>query len=227
MSAHPAKFLLWLWHAARIIFVAALVFWTLTIVAGFFAPPISTLMWGRHMTFQTVNRQYVPLNRISPQVPAAVIMSEDGQFCRHHGVDWQALTVVIDRVRGPNRGASTLAMQVAKNMLLWPGRSYIRKAMEIPLAVILDALWGKKRLLEIYLNIAEWGDGIFGIEAAAKAYFGKPALALSARESAFLAAALPNPLLRNPGRPGRRQLMLASIIQSRMAGAGAWLECLR
>ncbi len=206
----------------------------LAIVAGLIvlwrsAPPVSTLMLARWATFRSVDRAYVPLSRISPLLIAAVITSEDGQFCRHHGVDWGALNEVISDADedGPSRGASTITMQTAKNLFLWPQRSSIRKALEIPLALVIDRVWGKKRVLEVYLNIAEWGDGLFGAEAAARRYFRKSAADLTQREASLLATALPNPILRDPSQPKRRQLVLAAINASRVAAAEGHLGCVR
>jgi monofunctional biosynthetic peptidoglycan transglycosylase len=192
-------------------------------------PPVSTLMLARWVTFRGVERTYVPLSRISPKLIAAVVTSEDALFCRHHGVDWGALNEVISEADedGPSRGASTITMQTAKNLFLWPQRASIRKALEIPLAMVLDRAWGKKRVLEVYLNIAEWGDGLFGAEAAARRYFHKSATDLTQREASLLATALPNPILRNPSRPKRRQLILAAINAGRVVGAEGYLECVK
>ncbi|MCB1525116.1 MAG: transglycosylase domain-containing protein, partial [Rhodoblastus sp.] len=122
-----------------------------------FAPPVSTLMLARYVTGRPVVRDYASLDRISPALVASVVMSEDAKFCRHHGVDWDALGEVLDDEDGPSRGASTITMQVVKNLFLWPARSAIRKAVEIPLALVLDIVWPKRRIMEVYLNIAEWG----------------------------------------------------------------------
>lgn len=194
-----------------------------------FLPPVSTLMMARWAQMRSVDRSYVGLNRISPNLEAAVVMSEDGQFCRHEGVDWTALSGVIGAAAGgmPSRGASTIPMQTVKNLFLWPSRSLIRKGVEIPLALILDLVWPKRRILEAYLNIAQWGDGVFGAEAAARLYFHKHASALSAREAALLATSLPNPFLRNPSHPRRLQLLLTQRLEGRMRGSAPWLECLR
>ncbi|MGE3646120.1 MAG: monofunctional biosynthetic peptidoglycan transglycosylase [Beijerinckiaceae bacterium] len=192
------------------------------------APPVSTLMLGRWAAFRPVERQWVPLERISPNLIAAVVMSEDGQFCRHNGVDWKALDEQINAEDGPARGASTIPMQVAKNLFLWPQRSFIRKGLELPLALVLAKAWPRRRILEVYLNIAEWGDrGLFGAEAAARRYFGKSAVNLTRREAALLATALPNPFIRNPARPRRHHLKLAQINMARARGAGPWLDCLK
>jgi monofunctional biosynthetic peptidoglycan transglycosylase len=187
-------------------------------------PPVSTLMLSRWLSGQGAERTYVPLSAISRQLPAAVIASEDARFCQHGGVDWSALHEVISDEDGPSRGASTIPMQVAKNLFLWPSRSYVRKALEIPLALVLDLIWSKRRMIEIYLNIAEWGEGTFGAEAAARRHFGKSARELTRREAALLAASLPNPLVRNPGRASVRLRALAGRVQARMEGTP--VECL-
>lgn len=194
------------------------------------APPVSTLMLARYVTGRPVVRDYVTLERIAPALVAAVVMSEDAKFCRHGGVDWQALGDVLDDADedGPARGASTITMQVVKNLFLWPSRSAIRKGLEIPLAMALDFVWPKSRILEVYLNIAEWGpDGIFGAEAAARADFGRPAAALSPAQAALLATALPNPILRRPSRPTALQARLARRLTGRIGAAGPWLDCLK
>jgi monofunctional biosynthetic peptidoglycan transglycosylase len=191
--------------------------------------PVSTLMIGRWLTLQSAAREAVPLDAVAPALPLAVLASEDARFCRHNGVDWDALRGVLDEADedGPNRGASTIAMQTAKNLFLWPSRSYVRKGMEIPIALYLDAIWPKRRMMEVYLNIAEWGEGVFGAEAAAQHYFRKRARDLSRREAALLAAALPNPILRNPARPSRRHQALAQRLTTRMESAAPFADCLK
>lgn len=222
----PLRSTLFSWLKRAMLIVLA--FWAAALLLWRFAPPVSTLMLARYVTFRSVERTYVPLERISPHLKAAVIMSEDGQFCRHNGVDWASLRQVMREADadGPSRGASTIPMQTAKNLFLVPWRLSLRKVFEFPLALTLDALWPKRRILEVYLNIAEWGPGLFGAEAAAKRYFGKSAAQLTPREAALLAASLPNPLLRNPAKPHRRHAMLAGIVQNRAAHAGPWLDCL-
>jgi monofunctional glycosyltransferase len=192
-----------------------------------FQPPVSTLMLARWLEGETVERNFVPLERISGFLRAAVIVSEDARFCAHNGVDWDALRAVLDRpgVNGPTRGASTIPMQTAKNLFFWPSRSYIRKAIEIPLALLIDLAWSKRRILEVYLNLAEWGEGIFGAEAAARHYFHKSAERLDAWEAALLATALPDPRHRNPARPSRRHLWLAARVMAKAQRAGSLVEC--
>jgi monofunctional biosynthetic peptidoglycan transglycosylase len=194
-----------------------------------FAPPVSTLMLGRKVEGKTYERAYVRLNEISPALVASVIASEDARFCRNGGVDWGALREVLDKAKadGPKRGASTITMQTAKNLFLWPGRSPIRKGIEIPMALVLGAVWSKTRTIEIYLNIAEWGDGLFGVEAAARRYFHKKASQLDAREAALLATSLPNPIKRDAAHPTSFQRRLAAGLAARARGSEEWLDCLR
>ncbi|MFD2248720.1 monofunctional biosynthetic peptidoglycan transglycosylase [Pseudochelatococcus lubricantis] len=186
-------------------------------------PPVSTLMLGRWLTLQPAEREWVALADIAPALPQAVIASEDSRFCLHGGVDWGALRQVIGDAGddGPARGASTIPMQTVKNLVLWPGRSYVRKGLEVPLALYADAIWSKRRMMENYLNIAEWGVGIFGAEAAARRYFGKSARNLTRREAALLATALPNPRQRDPARPARFHARAANAVIARMPNEDA------
>jgi monofunctional glycosyltransferase len=191
-------------------------------------PPASTLMLSQRFAGTPTTQRWVLLERMSPNLVAAVIASEDGHFCRHHGVDWGELREAIESAGdGLARGGSTISMQVVKNLFLWPSRSYVRKAIEIPLAYSIEALWSKRRILEIYLNIAEWGPGIFGAEAAARYHFRKPALLLTSREAALLAVSLPNPFERQAGRPGPGTLRLADNLLLRMRAAQANTACVR
>lgn len=188
-------------------------------------PVPSTLMLARWLTLRPVEREWVPLEQISPNLIRAVIAAEDQRFCSHRGVDWIELNAVLEDEDGPSRGASTLTMQTAKNVFLWPGRSYIRKGLEIPLALAIDFAWGKQRVIEVYLNVAEWGHGLFGAEAAAQRYFGKAVARLSPAEAARLAAALPNPLLRDPGKPSRVLQSAAARTQRRLGQLGSLGDC--
>jgi monofunctional glycosyltransferase len=189
--------------------------------------PVSTLMLGRWATLREAARTAVPLEAVAAAVPLAVVASEDARFCIHRGVDWGALREVVEDEEGPSRGASTVPMQVAKNLFLWPGRSYVRKALELPIALYLDLAWPKRRMMENYLNIAEWGPGVFGVEAAAQRAFGKPARDLSRHEAALLVTALPNPKLRNPARPSPRHRNLANRLLVRMNATAPFAGCLR
>ncbi|WP_249691751.1 monofunctional biosynthetic peptidoglycan transglycosylase [Stappia sp. WLB 29] len=191
-------------------------------------PPVSTLMLARYVQGLWVDRDYVSLDAISPHLVRSVVASEDARFCQHGGVDWEALESQIAALNdGDNvRGASTITMQVAKNLFLWNDRSYVRKAVELPLALMIDAMLTKRRILEIYLNIAEWGEGVFGAEAAAQAWFGKPAKDLDRTEAARLATALPNPIARNPARPRPGHDRLARINRGRAAAIEPHLDCI-
>jgi monofunctional biosynthetic peptidoglycan transglycosylase len=210
---------------AAALVLAALVVTVLALVVAYrwINPPISTLMLGQMVTGTAIERTWVPLNRISPQLIRAVVLSEDGRFCAHGGVDWRALKDAIAN----DRGGSTITMQVVKNLFLWPSRSYVRKAIEMALAYLVEALWPKQRILEIYLNIAEWGEGVFGAEAAARAHFAKPALRLTAREAALMVVALPSPLERSPGLPSAATSRLARRLLLRMATSRTDLACVR
>ena len=190
-----------------------------------FVPVPSTLMIGRWLTLQPVERRWVPLSAIAPALPRAVVAAEDQRFCSHGGVDWDELNKVLQDEDGPSRGASTITMQTAKNVFLWPGRSYVRKALEIPLAMAIDIAWPKARIMEVYLNVAEWGDGLYGAEAASRRYFNIPAAELTPAQASRLAAALPNPLVRNVARPGRALTGASRRIQTRMNQIGATGDC--
>ena len=185
-------------------------------------PPRSALMLATRLSGQPVLYKPVPITRISSHLQRAVVTSEDARFCQHRGVDWPALFEAMSE----SRGGSTITMQTAKNLFLWSSRSYIRKAIEIPMALTIDALWPKRRILEVYLNIAEWGPGIFGAEAAAHYHFDKPASRLTAHEAALLAASLPNPIARDAGEPGRITSLLALRLRARMANSDAFVRCL-
>ena len=226
LRARPGRVLRRALRALGLMVAALALVLLVLIVVWRIVPPVSTLMLARWVTGQPVDRRYVPIEAIAPQLAAAVIVSEDARFCSHRGVDWDALSEVLADEDGPSRGASTLTMQTVKNLFLWPSRSYLRKALEVPLALLLDAAWPKRRIMEVYLNIAEWGPGIFGAEAAAQRLFGRPALALGVREATLLAAALPNPAVRNAARPGRHHARLAAVTGARLAGAGGLPACL-
>ena len=198
---------------------------TLLLGMAVILPMPSTLMLWRFATGESVSRTWVGLDEISPELVRAVIASEDQNFCSHRGIDLGALREVLSDEDGPQRGGSTIAMQTVKNVYLWHGRSWVRKALELPLALAADLVWSKRRMMEIYLNVVELGEGLFGAEAAARRYFGKPAAALDRREAAALAAALPNPLLRNPASPSPRARTNSFRIQQRMGGLGDRADC--
>jgi monofunctional biosynthetic peptidoglycan transglycosylase len=187
-----------------------------------FGHPVSTLMVWRWLKGAPVVRQWIDFKAIAPALPRSVVGSEDAKYCRHHGIDWDAVRDVIDDAEDGEvtRGGSTITQQVVKNLFLWPGRSVVRKALEFPLALWIDLVLGKQRVLEIYLNIAEWApSGQFGAEAGANFAFGHSASNLSPREAALMAAILPNPVSRSarlPG-PGVRRLAATYTVRAQSA----------
>lgn len=191
--------------------------------------PVSTLMLWRWGTLQSVERVFVPLESVSPHLIEAVLASEDAAFCSHSGIDWGALLNVIEgaQEQGATRGASTLTMQVSKNLFLWHGRSYVRKAIEMPLSLMIDGLWTKRRILEVYVNIAEWGSGVFGIEAASQKYFGVSARDISPRQARLLATALPAPRLRSPATPSFSHALKTRLLSKRLKREMIDLSCVR
>ncbi|MEM8811896.1 MAG: biosynthetic peptidoglycan transglycosylase [Pseudomonadota bacterium] len=191
-------------------------------------PPLTVPILLEWVTGKQPRQNWVSLSEISPLLVAGATMSEDARFCRHNGVDWETLYAQVEAVQEGERarGASTISMQTTKNLFLWQSRSYTRKAVEIPLALWADWFLGKPRMIEIYLNVAEFGPSLYGAEAAAQAYFNKPAKALGRSEAARLATALPNPKSRNAGRPSRRHARLARTVERRIRQAEPWLDCL-
>jgi monofunctional glycosyltransferase len=195
-----------------------------------FMRPVSTLMLWRWATGARVERIWTPIDRISPELPRAVIVAEDARFCSHIGVDFQELRAAIEEADDLSeaRGGSTLTQQIAKNLFLWQGRSFIRKALEFPLALWINLVMSKQRQLEIYLNIAEWGpNGIFGAEAASRHAFGKSAKDVNLREAALLAASLPNPSKRNARQPSAILGRLAGIYEVRSISSPQVDSCVR
>jgi monofunctional biosynthetic peptidoglycan transglycosylase len=191
------------------------------------SPPATPLMVIRLAQGEGWNRQWAPLDQIAPALPQRVIAAEDNLFCRHDGFDLDALQQAASGwINGTSRaGGSTLSQQTAKNLFFWPGRSFLRKGLEAYATLWMEALWSKQRILEVYLNIAEWGPGIYGAEAAAHHYFGVPASQLSPRQAALMAAVLPNPLRWNPAKPTPYIQRRASTLQTRTTQLGPLLDC--
>lgn len=190
--------------------------------------PISVPMIERYLTGRPVVREWRDIGDISDRLKALVILSEDGQFCRHWGVDFGALREEVERYMegGDARGASTITMQVSRNLFLWNSPSVIRKALEVPLALYVDLVLPKHRIMEIYLNIAEWGpEGQFGVAAGAQRAFGVEPQNLDWRTATLLVTALPNPMLRQPGRPSQGMLRIAGIIEGRVMEYGTRANC--
>jgi len=181
-------------------------------------PPTTYLMIRDRLAGLEVRHQRVPLSAISINLARAVIAAEDANFCTHNGFDLEAIekAKAANEAGGRLRGASTISQQTAKNAFLWPGRTWLRKGLEAGFTVLIEGLWGKARIMEVYLNIAEWGRGIYGAEAASRHYFGKSARDLTRAEAARLAAILPQPVMRDAASPGRFTRRYAATIQARM-----------
>jgi monofunctional biosynthetic peptidoglycan transglycosylase len=192
---------------------------SLILLFRFVPPPITPLMLATVLTDGPISQRWVPLEAISPNLVRAVIGSEDGKFCSHYGFDFAAIDKAISaNASGGNlRGASTISQQTAKNLFLSPNRTWTRKGIEAYLTVLLEALWPKRRIMETYLNIAEWGPRRFGAEAAAQADFHKPAAKLSVIEAARLATILPNPRTYRADAPGPYVARQSGVIAARIA----------
>lgn len=194
-------------------------------------PPLSALMLGQKLGGQVIDQRWMPIDRISPHLLRAIILSEDSQFCSHHGIDITEMRALMLKAELTGdeqalRGGSTISMQVVKNLYLWPGKNLVRKGLEVAITLPMEVVWSKRRIMEVYLNIAEWGPGIFGAEAASQFHFSKPASRLTPREAALLAVALPNPFDRVAGNPGTGTQRLAERIESRAkTSASARFRC--
>ncbi len=224
---------IWGWAKKGVRFgVFALAAWLVMMAAvilfyRFVDPPMSSLMYQQAYSGKGYRQQWRTLDKISPNLVRAVVVSEDWRFCQHKGIDFQEIEAAIARSRnGIPRGASTMTMQVAKNLFLWPAKSYIRKGLEVPLTLMIELFWSKRRIAEVYLNIVEWGPGVFGAEVAARHHFKKRASKLSRREAALLAVSLPNPIRRKAGRPGPGLRRMAGVIQGRMRRVGTAVSCI-
>jgi len=202
------------------IFVFAFsIFWVLAY--KIMPPPATPIMFIRLFEgSEGINKQWKSYENISPNLFKAVIAAEDARFFEHKGIDWDAVEDAKKynaKHKGKKkRGASTITMQTAKNAFLWHGRNWARKGMEVYFTYLIELVWGKKRILEIYVNIIEFGDGLYGAEAASQEYFGKSASKLTKREAALLAAVLPNPRRWNPAKPTAYINSRAGTIQARM-----------
>lgn len=184
----------------------------------FAEPPGTLTMLERRLDGISVDRRWTPLEEISPHLVRAVIAAEDTRFCLHGGIDFEAIDKAVEEAerRGRLRGASTISQQTAKNAFFWNGGGWARKGGEAWMTLVIEALWPKERVMEVYLNVAEWGDGLFGAEAAAQKRFGKSARNLTPREAALLAAVLPNPHKWRVDPPGPYVRNRASTVRARM-----------
>jgi monofunctional biosynthetic peptidoglycan transglycosylase len=193
------------------------------VIQRFVAPPPTFLMVSRAIEGEGLSYRWRSLDDISPRLVQAVIASEDSTFCAHRGFDMKSIERALKanaraekRGTGRIRGGSTISQQTAKNVFLWPGRDWIRKGLEAGYTVAIETVWGKRRIMEVYLNVAEWAPGVYGAEAAAQHWFGKSADALTAREAARLAAILPSPRRYSASSPGPYVRRRTSRIQAAM-----------
>lgn len=217
----------WIRRAAWLLFGILALPHVLLLLYRVVPPPATPLMVVRLFEGEGLDRAWVPLDGIAPALVASVIAAEDNRFCTHRGVDWTEMRAAVggywtdDRVRG----ASTITMQTVKNLVLWPGRDVVRKGIEVYLAHYLEVIWPKTRIVEVYLNVAEWGPGLYGAEAAAMRYFDKPAASLTRAEASLLAASLPNPRRWQPNRPTAYLANRAASIRRRIDQLGPLLDC--
>ncbi|CDH24664.1 monofunctional biosynthetic peptidoglycan transglycosylase [Xenorhabdus bovienii] len=226
-----------LWPWLKKIVLAITILWFVAVILFSFLPvPFSMVMAERQISaLMSINLSYVSRsswmdqNQISPYMTLAVIAAEDQKFPKHWGLDFEAIETAMahnKKFQKRIRGASTITQQTAKNLFLWEGRSWVRKGLEAGMAVVLELLWSKKRILTVYLNIAEFGHGIFGVEEAAQHYFGKSANRLTASEAALLAAVLPNPHRYKVDAPSAYLLQRQQWIlrQMRLLGGESYLK---
>lgn len=205
-------------------FVIISVFWVL--MYKFINPPATPIMFIRVVESWFdgesigIEKDWVSWDKINKNFYRAALAAEDARFMQHDGIDWKAVEAARkynERHKGKKkRGASTITMQTAKNAFLWHGRNYLRKGLEAYFSILIETIWGKKRILEVYANIVEFGEGLYGVEAASQKYFKKPASKLTRRQAALLAAILPNPRLWNPARPTKYLSKRAGTIMARM-----------
>ena len=186
-------------------------------------PPTTPYMLSEARRLDGVSHDWVPMEEIAPVMARSAVAAEDADFCLHWGFDLDAIRSAI--AAGANRGASTISQQVVKNVYLWQGRNWTRKAVEAAVTPAVEALWSKRRILEVYLNVAEWGPGVYGAEAAAQAHFDRSAARVSERQAALLAAVLPNPRRWSAGAPTPYIRERATVVGRRVAQLGPLLDC--
>ena len=210
-AKRPFQLKRWLFRwALRLVAVVFLLAVVMTLLWGLLNPPTTFYMLQESRRLGGIDRTWVDIEQMAPIMPRAAVAAEDANFCLHWGLDVAAIRKAIDE--GSSRGASTISQQVVKNVYLWHGRSWLRKVMEAGMTPLVEALWSKRRILEVYLNVAEFGEGVFGIEAAAQHYFGVSAAALSDVQAARLAAILPDPKGRSARQPSNYVRKRASQI---------------
>ena len=190
----------WRWWIGRLAFVCTVLVLLLIGLFGLINPLWTPYMISERLRLGELDRQWAYIDDMARSLPASAVAAEDAGFCRHFGLDFAAIRQVV--VDGEGRGASTISQQVVKNVYLWQGRSWARKALEAVLTPLLDLLWTKRRIIEVYLNVAEFDAGVFGVAAGSRHYFGVTVANLTKRQSALLVAMLPDPKRRSAARPG-------------------------
>jgi monofunctional biosynthetic peptidoglycan transglycosylase len=222
IEVEPIKQRSWLRRAGRFLVRAIALFLLvsvlMTAIYRWMPPPVTWLMLWRVVEGNWISKNWESYDNISPNLVRAVIAAEDAKFCEHDGFDWESIEKAWKRNQKAKRirGGSTISNQTAKNVFLWPDRTYVRKAAEFYFTGLIELMWTKKRILEVYLNVVEFGPGIYGAEAAAEAHFGKSAKDLTRREASLLAAVLPNPIRWSASKPTGYIRSRAGTIQARM-----------
>lgn len=218
----------WVWRgllALLVLLIGVPLAWSA--LYGVVRPPVTPLMLMRMVEGEGLTYRWVPMEDISPHLVAAVIAAEDNHFCQHRGFDFGAISDAWEDLREGRRlrGGSTISNQTAKNAFLWPQRNFVRKAVEAYFTALMETLWRKRRILEVYLNIIEWAPGVYGAEAAAQHHFGKSAADLTQREAALLAVVLPNPRHWSASQPSAYIGRRAQVIQTRIGQIRPLLTC--
>ena len=225
MALNKKKLLKQIAKYAAFLFVAPY----LLVIIYSVVPPISIPVIAKAITLQNPSWKWRSAKHISANLARAIISAEDGKFCTHSGVDWESLEKTIKKARKKgklSKGASTINMQIAKNLFYWPLPNIVRKPLEIPMALWIDFIWSKKRTIEIYMNIAQMGPNIYGAEAASQYYYHIPAKNLNPAQSARLASILPNPIKRNPAKPSKYVRKYSGSIKTRAAVSKEYTDCI-
>ena len=208
-------------HVTTALVIVMLVSIALTIPWRWFTPPTTAfILQDRFHHKGRIHQRWVPLDEISPALPIAVVAAEDQKFPLHHGFDFQSLSEALQEDRRHRRGASTISQQLAKNLYLWPGRSLLRKAFEAYFTVLIEFTWPKRRILEVYLNVVEFGPNVYGVDAASRLFFGKPPSRITSQEAALLAAVLPSPKRMSALHPSEYVRKRASEIEAAVRALG-------
>lgn len=219
--------------AAKFVLVVGALFFgfflAVLLVLRFVDPPTSAVMLRDRLAGARIQYQWIPIGRISDNLVRAVIASEDSRFCSHYGVDLREMRRAMQALDrdgiGAVRGASTITMQVAKNLFLWTDRSLLRKGLEMAITPIIELAWPKRRIMEVYLNIAQWGPGVFGVSAAARYHFKHDPIEITINEAALMTAALPAPSLRRAGAAGAHTRRIAARVKRRMQPSNVDAAC--